>query len=479
VAVNHILINVAPGETRVAYLDDGRLEEFHAIRAGAESVAGNIYLGRVEGVVGNLGAAFVEIGLERSGFLALPEVRPPDSDNDNDEIGDFLNEGDAVLVQVLRDPIEDKGAKLTTRISLTGRDLIYQPGQPGVAISRRISDPGERDRLMDLVQGLAAEGDGFILRTAAAEAEPEDLKREVERLHARWDGIEQGRGQARAPARLYREAEPVFALLRDHGGGGLDAITVDDANLLSALRAFATEEMPDIGNLLEPHDGRDDLFDAFDVEDQIDEAFDPEVPLPSGGSLIISEMPALTAIDVNTGGGSGRHRVEINRDAADEIGRQIRLRNLSGLLIIDFVSMKRDEDRDSVLVRLRRALDDDPLRPHVIGFTRLGLVEMTRRRRGPSLGEVLGEAEPPIRSAHTIALEALRQVLREAAAAPAAGFVLQTAPSVVEALEDVAAPARRDTESRLGSKIVLEPDSSCGPEEYDVRPQDKASSDDG
>lgn len=475
---DHILINVAPGETRVAGLSDGRLDEFSIFRAGAESIAGNIYLGRVEGVVDGLGAAFVEIGLARSGFLALPEVRPADAEN-GDEIADYLSEGDTVLVQVLRDPVEDKGAKLTTRISLTGRDLIFQPGQPGVAISRRISDPDERERLMDLLEGLAGDGEGFILRTAAAEAEPEDLEREIERLRKRWAGIEQGQGNARAPACLYKEAEPVLALLRDHGGGGLDAITVDDGDLLAVLRDFATEEMPDILNLIERHDGPGDLFDAFDVEDMIDEAFDPEVPLPSGGSLIISEMPALTAIDVNTGGGSGRHRSEINRDAADEIGRQIRLRNLSGLLIIDFVSMKRDEDRDAVLARLRRALADDPLRPHVIGFTRLGLVEMTRRRRGPSLGEVLGEAEPPVRSAHTIALEALRQVLREAAAAPAAGFVLQSAPSVVAALEGIAQRARRDTEARLGSEIVLEPDSGYGPEEYDVRPQNKVSRDDG
>ncbi len=469
-----ILIDVAPGETRIALLEDGRLEGIVIDRAGHESIVGNIYLGRVESVVDGLQAAFVDIGLGKSGFLALPEVRPPDAD-EKAGIGDFLNEGDSVVVQVLRDPIEDKGAKLTARIGISGRDLVFKPGQPGVSISRRIDDEGERQRLGDLMAEIADEGEGFILRTAAADAEAEDLRTEAERLRDRWHAVEDAGAGGRAPLRLLRDEEPAVAVLRDHGGADLDRVVVDDPDMLARLRAYAEREMPEISRHIESHTGRRALFDTHGVEEMIEEAFDCVVELPSGGSLIISEMPALTAIDVNTGGatdGGKEHTALVtNREAAVEIARQIRLRNLSGLMVADFAPLRRDDHRGAVLDALRRAMANDPLQPHVIGYTRLGLVEMTRRRRGPSLGEVLGgEPSAPVKSELSVALEALRAVLREAAAHPGSDLVIEAAPTVVEALQGEARRALAETETRLAVKIGVRGDADYGPEAFAVVP---------
>ena len=468
-AADRILINVAPGETRIAFLSGSRLCQMTIIREGAENIAGNIYLGRVEAVVDGLQAAFINIGLARSGFLALADARPHGHDDVHD-IANYVAEGDAVTVQVLRDPAEDKGAKLTTRIGLTGRDIVYRPGQPGIFVSRRIDEEVERRRLTTLVEAMADDEEGFILRTAAAEADEDDLARDVNRLRGLWGAIQDQRDQAKAPHCLYSETEPLFAFLRDHGGGNLEAVTADNTETVFQLRSFAEDEMPEIVNRIRAHTSRYPLFDTDDIEAMIDAALDPLVPLASGGDLIISETPALTAIDVNTGGGKERTTLELNQEAAEEIARQIQLRNLSGLLVVDFVSMKRDEDRQAALDTLRRALADDPLQSNVFGFTRLGLVELTRRRLGPSLAGIMSDGLPMIvKSAHTVALEALRQVLKEAATTAAAEYILRAAPDVITALDGPAAAARRTLEARLGVAIELESGSDCRQESYHVR----------
>jgi len=399
--IDHILISTSPGETRTALLADGRLVEVFMSRAGAESLVGNIYLGRVLSVNKGLDAAFVDTGTGRDGFLALPEVRPPggtDSGPDSgtegvkDGIGDYLNEGASVLVQVLRDAAEDKGPKLTTRMTLPGVHLIYRPRQAGVGVSRRISDDAERDRLLGLVTKLAPEGlkedlkedGGFIVRTAAAGAEDGVIEAEAGRLTARWRGVEEQAETAGAPRLLIGEATPALRALRDAGGAGIKKILADDAETLAGLRGFCEAEMPAVAPLCALHQGPEALFDAYGVEEQIDAALSPRVALPGGGSLIISQTPALCAIDVNTGaadeGSRERTAGRVNREAAREIARQIRLRNLSGLIVADFVPVRGAGPKQAVLDALRQAAADDTLPVYVGGYTRLGLVEMTRPR---------------------------------------------------------------------------------------------------
>ncbi len=478
-STEQILINVAPGETRLAFLEKNRLSGLVLSRAGQESLVSNIYLGRVTAVLDGLQAAFVEIGVERAGFLALADLQPHGEgrreDLRRDQIANYVSEGDAIVVQVLRDPEEDKGAKLTARVSLTGRDVIFSPGQKGFSLSRRISDATERERLTTLMEKILPEeaNGGFVLRTAAQEAEDEDLEAEVRHMMERWKTIEADRQGAEAPALLQRELEPAFAALRDFGGVDLEAIHVDDGDLFNRLKEYATENTHDLLDLIQLHKGPEPLFDTHGIEEMIDAALDPYVPLPSGGNIIISETPALTAIDVNTGantgGGRENNALNSNEEAAVELANQVQLRNLSGLLIVDFVSMRRRDNQEKLQQTLRKVMGQDPLRPHVVGFTKLGLAEMTRRRRGPSLSEILaGETAAPVKSAETVALEVLRAVLKQAAAAPSAAFSVRAAPDVIEALGGPVEAGRKEVEARLGSALALNADADFRRESYHV-----------
>ncbi|NQW00043.1 MAG: Rne/Rng family ribonuclease [Rhodospirillales bacterium] len=474
-AAERIYINGAPGETRIAILEDGRLSDLIISRVGRESLVGNIYLGRVTAVLDGLQAAFVEIGEERAGFLSVADLRPQGDQQSDDRIANYIAEGDSILVQVLRDPEEDKGAKLTGRVSLTGRDMIFAPGQSGITLSRKITGDDERQRLNDIMAKIVPEGtDGaFVLRTVAAEAEFEDLEDGVKRILERWREIQQRQEKASPPQCLDYELSPAFAVLRDYGGTDLESLVCDDPELLAKLKAFAEAEMPDLEEAITGPEEKGPLFAAVGVEEMIDAALDPVVELPSGGSIIISETPALTAIDVNTGSatGGGREQTALmtNEEAAVEIAHQIRLRNLSGLLVIDFVSMRRRENQEAVYRRVRRAVGDDPLRPHVVGFTKLGLLEMTRRRKGPSLSEIVsGRIAVALKSPETVGLEALRGVIGEAQATAAASYTIEAAPDVVAALKGGLADVVKATEKQHGYAIKLKAVAHFGDEAFQI-----------
>jgi ribonuclease G len=486
-SIDHVLISASPGETRTALLTHGRLVEILISRAGGESLVGNVYLGRVASVNKGLDAAFVDIGTERDGFLAVAEARTetrPAGKEGRDAIGDYLNEGASVLVQVTRDPIEDKGAKLTTRMTLPGVNLIFRPRQAGIAISRRIDDDAVRARLTDLITGLApkftqdlASGGGFIVRTAAAGSEAPAIEEEAARLTARWREIEDRAATAKPPRLLLAEVSPAFSALRDGGGSGIEKIIADDADALAGVRGFCEAEMPAQAKLLELHQGPEALFEAYGVEEQIDAALSPTVALPGGGSLIISQTPALTAIDVNTGGADkgSRERTafQVNLEAAHEVARQIRLRNLSGLIVIDFVPVRDNARKQEVVDALRQAAAAVALSVFIAGTTRLGLVEMTRPRHGPTLLDILcgvtASAPGAVKSPLTLALEALRAVLRRGGA----GVTLKAGPGVIEALSapqgpGSAASALRETEQRLGLAIQLDADHTLAEGRYDI-----------
>ena len=459
--IDRIVVSASPGEVRIAELSSGNLTNLTLHRDGSESRVGDIYLGRVEAVIHGLQAAFIDIGEARSGFLALPEVRPNRNLEAENDIGDYLNEGDSIVVQVQRDAEEDKGAKLSMHVSLSGRDLVFLPGGRGVSISRRIGDDEVRRRLKTVMDEVSGDsGGGFVVRTAAADAEDEDLSSEVARLCGRWMEIESQRDQVKAPARLFKDIEPACRTLREHGGPALESIIVDDAGVFARMRTFAKAETSDLLEIMTQHVGPEPLFAAQGIDEMIDAALNPRVPLASGGNIVISETPALTAIDVNTGGADLGNRentaLEVNKEAGREIARQVRLRNLSGLLVVDFISMRRHDNQRTLYESFRQDLATDPMHSNLIGFTKLGLAEMTRRRQGGSLLELICEAPAePVLSPESTALDALRGVLREAETSRAPVYLIEAHGDVTTILENQHAAACNETRERLGGNLEL------------------------
>ena len=472
--IDRILISKGPGETRVALLSGERLTELLVARAGHDSIVGNIYLGRVEASLRGLDAAFVDIGLERAGFLALPEARPPGREGGSDRIGDYVNEGDAVLVQAVRDPTEGKGAKLTAHINVAGVNLVFRPRQPGVTLSRRIAN-ADRARIEVVTAALGIDEGGFIVRTAAAVASPDAICREAGVLVERWTEITDRIGLVKAPCLMAAGPGTASLALREVGAGIADVIA-DDVRVLAEVRAYCRAEIPDLVSRIEAYTGSEPLFEVHGVEEQIEAALSPIVPLASGGSLIVSQTPALCAIDVNTGGADIGSREEtafaVNIEAAREAAHQMRLRNISGLVVIDFVPLKDESCRRHVLDVLIEATHADPLGPHVVGYTRLGLVEVTRRRHGLSLLEIFGgpwsETTPATaKSPLTLALEALRGVSRRARGGTTAPL-LRVSPAVAAALAGPAAAAKREAEATLGVAIAVAADQTLPDDGWEV-----------
>jgi len=473
-AVDTVIISKAPGETRVALLTGARLTELLVARTGYESIVGNIYLGRVEASLPALDAAFVDIGLDRAGFLALPEARPPRLEGGHDCIGDYVNEGDAVLVQAVRDPVEGKGAKLTTHINVAGVNLVFRPGKPGMTVSRRIAS-ADRARLEAALAGLDNDDGGFIVRTAAASALPESIRREAGMLVERWIETTDRVGMVKAPCLMAAGPGTANLALRDIGAG-IERVIADDSQVLTEVRAYCRAEIPDWIPKIEAYAGSEPLFEAHGIEEQIEAALSPTVPLAGGGSLIVCETPVLCAFDVNTGSADGGLRENtafaVNIAAAREASRQMRLRNISGLVVIDFVPLKDESRRRRVLEALTEAARDDPLSPNVVGYTRLGLVEVTRRRHGLSLQEIFSgprqqAAYQPAKSPLTAALEALRGVLRRARGGTAAPR-LRVSPAVAAALAGSAAAAKREAESMLGVAIAVATDQTLPDADWEI-----------
>ena len=426
--IDTVVVNAAPGETRVALLAGGRTIEVVHHRAGAESLVGDIFLGRVTKAAPGRHAAFVDIGEGRAGFLNAADARA-DPDGAVGPIAAHVDEGQAVVVQVARDAIADKGPRLTMRPAFAGRYLVYRPGGRGVDVSRRIAEGAERERLLRLLGDAAGADEGFTLRTAAAGATADDILREAAALRGPWNDALARRAGAAAPARLLRGPGPLERALRDHPDVG--RVVIDSPAALAAARGYCRDAV------LEAYRGSEPVFERFGVEAALEVALEARVALSSGGALTIEETAALCAIDVDTGSlGGAAAALNANLDAADEIGRQLRLRGIGGKIVIDFVAMAGDARRRRVVAALRAALggDRDATAPH--GFSRLGLVEMRRRRTRPSLGERIGEARGggSCKSTQTLALDIARHAAHESAAAPPGPLFIAAAPAVAAAL---------------------------------------------
>lgn len=386
---DEILSTVSSGGTRTALREDGSVVELFIEPAEAATLIGTVHLGRIIKVLKGMGACFVELGLERAGFLPLHAVERAGSGP-----APVIHEGAAVLVQVVKDPQGGKGAELTLNLSLPGRHLVYAPHQRGLVFSRRLADEAERQRLAAALAAIARPDEGFILRTAARGATPDDLARDAAWLREAWASIEASAATAKPPACVWRDLSPLARVLRDRGHAGIRRVVTDDPTAQRAAQEYGRRFMPWLAGNIELSRGDIALFDRFGIDEDIGAALAPRVPLPSGGFLMIEPTHAFTAIDVNT----GRHIGDTNQadtilgtnlEAAQAVAHQVRLRNLSGLIVVDFVHMLDEEHQARVLAAVREAFAGDPMFVRIGGFTELGLFEIARRRGRPPLHEIL------------------------------------------------------------------------------------------
>ena len=457
--IDRILVSVAPGEKRTASLSNGQLVGINLERNCRPSLLGNIIIGRIKVLLNNQQAALIDIGEEKWGYLNIADARPYGSGSD-DKIGDYLIEGEAILVQVTRDPAGVKGAKLTMKPVLTGNALVFLPNQPELKISKQIKDPKERDRLNKIICHKKTDSDGFIIRTSAENSTPTEILEEATRLKREWAAIYKKCGAAQPPKTLSQGVPIAHKLLRDHGRINLNALLTDDPETFKQLKAFSVAEMPYLSSLIHLYKGRESLFKAEGIEETIEAALEPLVPLPNGGNIIINETSALICVDVNTGDTNQNNHKQmlksVNKEAAEIFAQQIRLRNLSGLMVIDFLKMQSKKNQLDVLKTLRRAVKDDPQPTFVGGFTQLGLVEMTRQGNGSSLSSVIyGNPYMPPKSPLTLCLEALRLVLEESKYSPMSFFVIELSEENLVLLETDLSPALAETRERLGGSLEL------------------------
>jgi ribonuclease G len=450
-----ILINVGVGEIRMAHLCHGRLEELSFERTiGGEDGArrchshiGDVILGRVQRVLPGMQAAFVDVGFERAGFLGLREARILARDGgEGTGISDCVREGDALLVQVIKDPIGDKGARLSAGVTLPGRLVVMTPGQAGIAVSRRIEDEAQRLALTNLGERLLAErkdalipGAGFIFRTAAQGASLDELAQDARTLTETWHGIEERREAARMPSVLYRDLGPIERAMRDVVRGEVGRVLIDDALAAEAARAYCRKAMPGAEERIEV--AARGLFERHGLEEEIASLSQPRVGLPCGGWITIETTEALTAVDVNSGsfvqsGGLEETSLAVNLEAAAEIGRQIRLRGIGGLIVIDFIHLREGEHAARVRAALEQGLSFDRAPVEISSMTEFGIVAITRKRLREPLARRTSVACAACGgtgrgyAADCVAMEILRRVEREAAATPGAELVVTAAPDV-------------------------------------------------
>ena len=473
---HEILINVTPQETRVAMLEQGVVQELHVERQSARGLVGNIYLGRVARVLPGMQSAFVEIGLERAAFLHIADIwehrQGGHGGTDTRPIEKIVHEGQALLVQVIKDPIGTKGARLSTQVSLAGRLLVYLPQDSHIGISQRIEDEAERETLRDKLQHLLPEGltGGFIIRTMAETATEREMANDIEYLTKLWGDLETSTREVPAPVLLYQDLSLAQRVLRDMATEETTRIVVDSRETFVRMLDFARDYTPALVERVQHHGGERPLFDLYSVEDEIEKALSRRVDLKSGGYLIIDQTEAMTTIDVNTGGFVGGRSFDdtifkANLEAAQVIARQLRLRNLGGIIIIDFIDMEQAEHRASVLAELNRALERDRTRLTVNGFTQLGLVEMTRKRTRESLEHVLCEScatcrgRGQIKTAQTVCYEILREILRESKQFNAREFRILASQSVIDLFLDEESQSLAQLGDFIGKPISLQGES--------------------
>jgi ribonuclease G len=476
-----ILINVTPQESRVAIMEQGAVQELHVERVSNRGLVGNVYLGRVGRVLPGMQSAFIDVGLSRAAFLHVADLWASNKNGEQKPIERLLHEGQTLVVQVIKDPIGSKGARLSTQISIAGRLLVYLPGDQHIGISQRIEDEVEREHLREKVHQLMPPGEtgGFIVRTVAETATDEELTADIEYLIKLWRGIIEKSKTAAAQSVLYQDLDLTLRVLRDLVTRDTERIIVDSRETHVKMVDFAEHYTRQSLSVLEHYTGERPLFDLFGVEDEIERALERRVDLKSGGYVIVDQTEALTTVDVNTGGFvSGRSFddtiFKTNLEATQAIARQLRLRNLGGIIIVDFIDMDNDEHQTAVLAEFRKALTRDRTKITVNGFTQLGLVEMTRKRTRESLAHVLCEACPTcsgrgeIKTAQTVCYEILREVMRSARQFDAKEFRILASQTVIDRFLDEESQGMTSLEDFIGKTISLSVETAYTQEQYDV-----------
>jgi len=485
--VREMLISHDSSETRVAVLEDGDLVEFYLERA-KRSVVGNVYLARVRDVLPGMQAAFVDIGLEKNAFLYVDEVVAGDGSVDvpRREISQLLSSGQQVVVQVLKDPMGTKGARVTTDVTLPGRFLVLMPFSEFVGISRKLPD-AERERLHDLITQAAPSGLGLIVRTAAAGASDKDLLSDLEFLQRLWKRVQHQASEALAPEVIYTEMDLALRFVRDVFGDDFKRLLIDDRATYEKVVSFLKKTSPHLVKRVGLYREKAPMFDTFGVDIQIDAVLERTVRLPSGGYIAIDQTEALTAIDVNTGSFTGRRSLDetilrTNLEAADEVVRQLRLRDIGGIIVIDFIDMENNAHRVELQQRLASALERDRTKTRASEISRLGLVEMTRKNVTDGLYNVLTDPCPTCHGQGRVLSEATRRIMVERrmreillsgkAAAYLFGLAPETYAIVNQPGRNVLAALRAETRKQVA--MVADPD--CGPAEVRVLIEGKAGS---
>ncbi len=482
-----ILVNATPRETRAAFVENGVLQEIHIERASRRGLVSNLYKGRVSRVLPGMQAAFVDIGLDRTAFLHAADIaylRPDDtvvSLPTVDDIRRLVNPGDEILVQVIKDPIGTKGARLTTFVALPSRYLVYMPRGEGVGISTRIEEENERLRLKTAVTERLRNGDGggYIVRTAAAGVSADNLSEDMAYLDKLWTHVRDSAVSARPGEIVHEDLPLTLRLLRDELARGVSRVLVDTQHELTRMIEFATTFIPGSTTSIELYSGSRPIFDLHGIEEEIARALDRKVPLKSGGHLVIDQTEAMTTIDVNTGAYVGTRNLEetifrTNLEAAVAIARQLRLRNLGGIIIIDFIDMKDESHRRQVLAALERALAGDRAQTHIVSLSPLGLVEMTRKRTRESLEHLLCEPCPScegrgfVKTPETVCHEIFRDIVRQSRQFASKELLILAHRDVVDRLLDEEAAALAELEPQVGRPIRLQAEALYGVDQYDV-----------
>lgn len=483
-----LLVNVTPSETRVALINMGVLREVHIEREGKRGIVSNIYKGRVTRVLPGMQSAFVDIGLEKAAFLHASDIVSHTECVDESEqqqfavknIRELVREGQDIVVQVVKDPLGTKGARLTTDITLPSRYLVFMPENSHVGVSQRIESEEERARLKAIVNDYCDELGGFIIRTAAEGVSEKELKQDADFLKRLWRKVVERKGKYPTRSMLYGELALAQRLLRDFVGMEIDVIRIDSKLAFNEVKAFTEEFMPELTDHLSLYSSPQPLFDMHGVEDDIQHALGKRVNLKSGGYLIIEQTEAMTTIDINTGAFVGHRNLEdtifnTNVEATKTIAQQLQLRNLGGIIIIDFIDMQQEEHQQRVLEALENALSNDRVKTTVNGFTQLGLVEMTRKRTRESLEHVLCcecpacKGRGTVKTVETVSYEIMREIIRVNHQYASRQFMIYASSEVASYLINEEAHAMlAELELFLGKKIEVKTEVYYNQEQFDV-----------
>ncbi len=488
-----LLVNASPTETRTALVENGSLQEVYIERLQRKGYVGNIFKGKVVRVLPGMQAAFVDIGLERAGFIHAADIAPLGEDGMEDrnaeveDIRNIVREGQPLVVQVVKDPIGTKGARLTTHLSVSGRYLVYMPQTRHIGISTRIEEDQERERLKKLVEDAVEDGasnggsvdGGFIIRTVAEGVQGDELCADIPFLFRLWQELEEKIKTSPVRTAIHEDLPLYMRTLRDLVKPRIEKIRVDSREVHGKMVEFAQKYAPEVADKIEHYPGERPLFELYSVEDEIQKALETKVQLKSGGYLIIEQTEAMITVDVNTGAFVGHRNLEetifkTNLEAATAIARQLRLRNLGGIIILDFIDMKDTEHQRQVLRTLEKMMERDHAKASITGVSELGLVEMTRKRTRESLGQVMCEpcsvcqGRGTLKSAETVCYEIFREILREARAYNNEKFLVLASQTVIERLLDEESSNVADLEEFIDCTIQFQVEGIYSQEQYDI-----------